>query len=57
MASPSAGSLETRIQELEQQLQELRLRIVALERLVGASGPHRGDETTVREKVTYDWQA
>lgn len=57
MATPASDALEARIRELERQVQDLRARVVALERLVGASGPHRGDETTVREKVTYDWQA
>jgi hypothetical protein len=47
-----------RILELEHEIQALRLRVIALERLVGSSAPeHDVDRGVVERKVTYDWQA
>jgi hypothetical protein len=47
-----------RIAELEREVQQLRIRIIALERLVGSSAPeHPVDRGVVEGKVTYDWQA
>ena len=49
--------LTERIAQLERELDRLRLRVAALERLVGAGAEHPVDDSTVRRKVTYDWQA
>jgi prefoldin subunit 5 len=57
MAELAPRELSARIAELERQIAELRARIAALERLMGAAGAHPADKETVREKVTYDWQA
>ncbi len=57
MVDPGPLDPAARLAELEREVAELRARIVALERLVGASSLHRADEATVRQKVTYDWQA
>jgi hypothetical protein len=54
MATP--GDLAARVAELERELRDLRLRVAALERLVGTAGEHSADRTTVERKVTYDWQ-
>ncbi|HTT25860.1 MAG TPA: hypothetical protein VMH90_02705 [Thermoplasmata archaeon] len=46
-----------RIADLEREVQALRLRVIALERLVGSSAPeHQADRGVVERKVTYDWQ-
>ena len=47
-----------RIALLEQQLQALKLRVLALERLSGtAPAEHPADRGTVERKVVYDWQS
>lgn len=56
MAETRSLALEARIADLERDLRELRLRVIALERLTGAGSEHAADEATVRRKVTYDWQ-
>ncbi len=56
MGDAAAGELLERLTRLERDLQELRARLVALERLVGSSAEHAADRSTVREKVAYDWQ-
>ena len=53
---PSAD-VRTRLADLERELERLRVRVAALERLMGAGSEHPADESTVRRKVTYDWQA
>ena len=45
-----------RIDQLERELNELRLRLAALERLLDERLEHPTDRKTVRQKVTYDWQ-
>ena len=45
-----------RIDHLERELNELRLRLAALERLLDERLEHPTDRKTVRQKVTYDWQ-
>jgi hypothetical protein len=55
VAAPADPS--TRIAQLERELKDLKLRVAALERLVGNSGEHSADRSIVREKVSYDWQA
>lgn len=57
MAESRPAELEARIAALERDLKEMKARILALERLMGTGGEHPTDETTVRKKVVYDWQA
>ena len=47
-----AGQLEA----LQREVRLLKLRVAALERLVGNAGEHSADKTVVREKAVYDWQ-
>jgi len=56
MAQSRNPDLSVRLAELERDLRELRARVIALERLVGAGQEHPSDQTTVRRKVAYDWQ-
>jgi hypothetical protein len=56
MATNATPDLAARLAEIERELRELRIRVVALERLVGAGEEHPTDQTTVRRKVSYDWQ-
>jgi hypothetical protein len=48
--------LAARLADLERSLRDLRTRVAALERLMGAGSEHPADETAVRKKVVYDWQ-
>ncbi len=57
MASDAPSDLPARIQQLERDLRELRLRLADLERRLDPRSEHPQDKTTVREKVAYDWQA
>jgi hypothetical protein len=57
MAESRNPDLSVRIAELERDLRELRARVIALERMVGSGEEHPSDQTTVRRKVAYDWQA
>jgi len=56
MATPLPADLATRLAAMEKELKELRLRVVALERMLGAGELHPADQSTVQKKVTYDWQ-
>jgi hypothetical protein len=56
MAASGTPDLGARLAEIERELRELRMRVIALERLVGAGEEHPTDQTTVRRKVSYDWQ-
>ncbi len=48
---------EERIAALEEEVRLLKLRVAALERLVGTSVPeHPADQRVVQRKVVYDWQ-
>jgi hypothetical protein len=49
--------LPARIQQLERELRELRVRLAELERRMDPRAEHPQDKATVREKVAYDWQA
>ena len=51
------ADVRVRLADLERELERLRVRVAALERLMGAGSEHPADESTVRRKVTYDWQA
>jgi hypothetical protein len=57
MAEPSSPDLEDRFRQLEFQIRELRMRILALEKLLAPRAENPTDRTTVREKATYDWQS
>lgn len=57
MSSPAPSDLAARLAQVEHDLRELRLRVIALERLVGAGELHPADQSTVQKKVTYDWQS
>ncbi|MFI5413356.1 MAG: hypothetical protein ACHQ0I_02045 [Candidatus Lutacidiplasmatales archaeon] len=57
MTSSEADALAARLSQVERELKELRQRLAALERLMGSGEEHPTDQTTVRKKVSYDWQA
>jgi hypothetical protein len=57
MDDPASPDLPARIQQLEKELRELRLRLAELERRLDPRSEHPQDRSTVREKVAYDWQA
>ena len=56
MSTPEASDLATRLSQVERDLKELRLRVIALERMLGAGEMHPADSSTVQRKVSYDWQ-
>ena len=47
---------EQRLRALEQQIEQLKDRLEALERLAGPRVDNPTDTAVVRKKVTYDWQ-
>ncbi|MGD0588532.1 MAG: hypothetical protein ABSA63_07055 [Thermoplasmata archaeon] len=57
MASPGTSDLAARLSQAERELKELHLRVVALERMLGAGELHPADSSTVQKKVSYDWQS
>lgn len=57
MAQGSSADTSERLDSLEREVERLRVRVAALERLMGAGSEHPEDDSTVRRKVTYDWQA
>ena len=57
MSAPKPETIEIRLSRLEQQLADIRTRLAALERVLGNPAEHPADQTTVRTKVTYDWQS
>jgi len=57
MTPADSADLEARLARVEHELKELRVRVAALERMVGAGDLHPADSATVQKKVTYDWQA
>ena len=56
MSSPEASDLAARLAQVERALKELRSRVIALERMLGAGEMHPADSSTVQRKVSYDWQ-
>jgi hypothetical protein len=56
MSSPEASDLAARLSQVERDLKELRQRVIALERMLGAGEMHPADSSTVQRKVSYDWQ-
>ncbi|MGA8710049.1 MAG: hypothetical protein ACLP8Y_01685 [Thermoplasmata archaeon] len=57
MASPGTSDLAARLSQAERELKELHMRVVALERMLGAGELHPADSSTVQKKVSYDWQS
>ncbi len=57
MLPADSSDLGDRFRQLEMQIQELRARVAALEKLLAPRAENPTDRTTVREKVTYDWQS
>jgi hypothetical protein len=55
MADP-ATTYEQRLRALEQQIEQLKDRLEALEQLAGPRIENPTDTAVVRKKVTYDWQ-
>ncbi len=56
MSPSEATDLAARLAQAERDLKELRQRVVALERMLGAGELHPGDSSSVQLKVSYDWQ-
>ncbi|HEY1198889.1 MAG TPA: hypothetical protein VGG32_09240 [Thermoplasmata archaeon] len=56
MSAPEASDLAARLSQVERDLRELRQRVIALERMLGAGELHPADSSTVQRKVSYDWQ-
>lgn len=56
MGASVPPDLATRLAQIERELRDLHLRVVALERMLGAGELHPQDQSTVQKKVTYDWQ-
>jgi hypothetical protein len=50
------ADLESRLRAAETQIEQLKARIAALERLASPRVDNPSDQTAVREKVAYDWQ-
>jgi len=57
MADDLPPDLIARVERLERELREIRLRMASLEMKVDPRLEHPVDKTAVREKVAYDWQA
>jgi len=51
------AQMAARLDELEKELRDLRLRLALLEKQLDPRSEHPSDRTAVREKVAYDWQA
>jgi len=56
MESAVDPDIAERLARMERELRELKLRVIALERMLGAGELHPADSSTVQKKVTYDWQ-
>ncbi len=54
---PAPPDLAARIQQLERELRELRLRVAELERRSNPRAENPDDQVAVRQKAVYDWQA
>ena len=57
MATDDPAEMAARLDELEKELRDLRLRLALLEKQLDPRSEHPSDRTAVREKVAYDWQA
>lgn len=56
MAASVPPDVVARLAQIERELRDLHLRVIALERMLGAGELHPQDQSTVQKKVTYDWQ-
>ncbi len=56
-ADDTPAEMAARLEQLEKELRELRLRLAMLEKQLDPRAEHPSDRTAVREKVAYDWQA
>ncbi len=57
MADELPPDLIARVERLEKELREVRLRLASLELKMDPRLEHPVDKSTIREKVAYDWQA
>jgi hypothetical protein len=57
VSTPAPSALAARLAELERQVRDLRVRVAVLEKGTAPRKENPDDSSTVREKVTYDWQA
>jgi hypothetical protein len=57
MAESAPPDLAARIQQLERDLRDLRLRVADLERRLNPRAENPDDQVAVRQKAVYDWQA
>ncbi len=57
MSVPAAPDLTARVAELERQLRDLRIRVALLEKGTAPRKENPDDRSTIREKVTFDWQS
>jgi ribosomal protein L29 len=57
MAPDDPAAMAARLAQLEQELRDLRARLATLEKQLAPRLENPADRSTVREKVSYDWQA
>jgi len=57
MAPDDSAQMAARLAQLEKDLRELRLRLAVLEKRLSPRAENPADQSAVREKVSYDWQA
>jgi hypothetical protein len=57
MPLDDAADMAAKLAQLEKDLRELRLRLATLEKKLDPRSENPSDRSTVREKVSYDWQA
>jgi hypothetical protein len=57
MTPQEASSVKAKLEELEQLVRTLRARLEQLERTLAPRADNPQDQTAVRKKVVYDWQA
>ncbi|MGA8542853.1 MAG: hypothetical protein WB947_04850 [Thermoplasmata archaeon] len=56
-SSDDAAKMAAKLDQLERDLRDLRMRLAQLEKQLDPRAEHPSDKTAVREKVAYDWQA
>lgn len=57
MAPDDPAQMAAKLAQLERELRELRLRLAVLEKKLAPRAENPSDQSAVREKVSYDWQA
>jgi len=57
MALDEPAQMAAKLAQLEKELRELRLRLAVLEKKLAPRAENPADQSAVREKVSYDWQA